>query len=169
MNYEWLMEQACNEATLSPDPSTQNGAVIVTRPDRIMIFDHNRFPTGVSESKERWGRPLKYKYVEHAERNAIYRAVKIGAVTEDATMVSPWAACSDCARAIVQSGIKTLVRIPIRNEGMTAHWQEDCEIGDVILEEGGVEIIELTDFSEITFPEIRHNGAIWDPHGELVL
>jgi deoxycytidylate deaminase len=80
-------------AEKSTDPSTQNGAVLVglpcsewthevndqgqleyvqRKPCREFIASANFFPQGVQESEERWTRPLKYKFVEHAERNVIY-------------------------------------------------------------------------------------------------
>src|SRR4051812_44655189 len=61
----------------STDPSTQNGAVLVHNMgkgrERVVVANGaNHFPAGVKESPERWERPAKYAWVEHAERNAIF-------------------------------------------------------------------------------------------------
>lgn len=48
---------------------------------------------------------MRYKYSVHAERNVIYLAAKLGIKTDKLIMVSPWATCSDCAQAIIQTGI----------------------------------------------------------------
>lgn len=132
---------ACAEyaAINSPDSSTQNAAVIygATGICRSTIAV-NRFPAGVEESTERWTRPLKYSYVEHAERNAIYAAAVQGISTAGATMVSPWAACADCARGIIQSGITRLVTM----ENLDSHgaWSESISLAMGMLHEAGVQV-----------------------------
>jgi len=54
-------------------------------------------------------RPAKYRWTEHAERNAIFSAARMGVSIVGATMYLPWFPCAECARAIVQSGIGALV------------------------------------------------------------
>src|ERR1039457_2884604 len=105
------MHEAMEAATHSPDPSTQSGAVVMLADGQVVAADYNRFPVGVTESKERWERPLKYRFIEHAERNVIFQAARKGIKTEGATLVCPWSACSDCARAVVEAGFTTLVRL----------------------------------------------------------
>jgi len=97
--------EALQVAWESPDTSTQNGAVIVDTEGRIVGNGCNTFPHGVRITDERLERPTKYLFTEHAERNAIFDA---GVPTPTDTMYALWAACSDCARAIIQSGIRTL-------------------------------------------------------------
>jgi len=164
--FQEVMVRALEAATESPDPSTQNGAVLVYQSpvsdDLTYVADCNRFPDGVEYSDERWERPIKYKYVEHAERNAIFRAAKIGIPTLGTTLVCPWAACSDCARAIVQAGVTTLVRLPFNNEATGAHWHDDCLVGDEIFREGGVEIVELNPAELKNVPTLRRDGKPWN-------
>ena len=63
----------------------------------------------VRKTEERCDRPLKYQYLEHAERTAIYRACKSGLKIEgNAIMYSPYNPCVDCARAIISVGIEKL-------------------------------------------------------------
>jgi dCMP deaminase len=163
MNYRNAMEESLKIATQSPDPSTQNGAVLVDSLGYVFAGDCNRFPDGVQYNPDRWLRPGKYQFIEHAERNAIFAAARKGESTEGSTMVCAWAACSDCARAIVQAGIAKLVRFPaeIMNAGSDPRWHQECEVGDVILIEGGVEIVEQT-FPDIAI-EVRRNGQLWHP------
>ena len=105
----YLIETYTLANRLSTDKSTQNGAFIVDRNGQIIASGANHFPKGVENLPERWIRPVKYKYVEHAERNAVYDAARNGVKTDGCTMYAAWAACSDCARAIIQSGIKRVV------------------------------------------------------------
>lgn len=133
------MTLAINHARLSVDPSVQNGAVICTV-DGQWAGGFNGQRLHPHQAPERWERPDKYLWVEHAERAAIYQAAKDGLVLRGATMWCPWAACADCARAISYTGIKRLIRFPM---GSTEGWDQSVEVGDMILSEAGVEIVEL--------------------------
>jgi dCMP deaminase len=155
------MKIAMEAATLSPDPSTQNGAAVLLADGRVVGADCNRFPVGVTESAERWERPLKYSFIEHAERNAIFNAARQGIKTEGATLVCQWAACSDCARAIVAAGFARLVRVRSDKEAHS-QWAEEVALGDEIMIEGGVEIVELPAVG-LKIPRLRRNGEIWIP------
>ena len=77
--YRFAMEQALSAATQSDDPSTQVGAILVS-PDGTDIIAHgcNNMPEKVRVTPERMQRPLKYDVREHAERDAIFRAAKLG-------------------------------------------------------------------------------------------
>lgn len=150
-------------STKSPDPSTQNGAIIVDESDRIIGEGYNVFPEGVVESDERWERPLKYKYIEHAERSAIYDAAKRGNSTDGLTMYCPWSACSDCARAIIRSGIKTLVghsgiRAKVRSNDK---WLQEIAIADQMFQESGVEVILVDAF--LNAEQVRFESNLWTP------
>lgn len=149
----------------SRDPSTQNGAILLDDNDHIVAEAANNFPFMVKESDERWERPAKYYYVEHAERNVIFEAARRGFATQGTIMVCPWAACADCARAIVQAGIQTLVRHRKANDPSTTHerWDATIVAGDEILREGGVEIVEVDPVPGI---KLRRNGELRDS-GEL--
>lgn len=105
----YLKEAYVYASENSTDKSTQNGAILVNDDGEILAKAANRFPDGVLETEHRWIRPRKYAFVEHAERNVIFNAAKQGIKTEGLTMYCPWAACTDCMRAIIQSGIKKLV------------------------------------------------------------
>jgi dCMP deaminase len=106
----------------SKDPSTKCGALIVGPDHEIRSTGFNGFPRGVDETIEsRWVRPEKYEWVEHAERNAIYNAARVGISTFGCTMYVNYAVecCDDCTRAIIQSGIIEVVGpdIPFPGKG----------------------------------------------------
>lgn len=164
MSPDWinLLALAYSIALKSPDPSTQNAALIVDKDGEILIAEYNKFPDGVLYSKERWERPLKYKIIEHAERNACYFAAKHGISTNGLTMVCPWATCSDCARAIIQSGIKRLVTHKQAFDRSPDFWREEIDTALVMLKEAGVEVI-FYDGEIGTDLSVLHSGIMWSP------
>lgn len=124
----------------SKDKSTQTSAVIIDpESNSILSIGYNGFPRGVNDQvDERYERPLKYKYTEHAERNAIYNAARNGIKLKGSVMYLQWYPCCDCARAIIQSGISTLICGKPNFED--ERWGEDFKITEVLLKEGGVRV-----------------------------
>ncbi len=154
----------------STDPSTQNGAILWNPFSKmIMIEAANHFPDGVMESDARWERPLKYSYVEHAERNAIFKAARYGIQTTGFIMYVPWFACADCARAIIQSGIEEVVGHKDVNDKMLAEhpaWEDTVNIAYGMLTEAGIKFrhIEGKLFEDPdSFISVRFNGRLWTP------
>lgn len=137
-----LMYRALIEAMASPDPSTQNGALLVSFTGDILVQACNEFPTGVRYTPDRWKRPLKYEFVAHAEENCVLFCARYGIRAAGGVLICPWAACASCARSIVNSGIEYLVRLPHTEEPNS--WMSTIQIGDMILQEGGVTIRELS-------------------------
>jgi dCMP deaminase len=98
-------------STWSKDPSMKIGAVIVDDDRRILATGYNGFPKGIEDSPERYAdKPTKYDHVIHAEMNAIYNATYNGTSLKDST-IYVWGlpVCNDCARGIIQVGIKRVV------------------------------------------------------------
>lgn len=137
----------------SQDPSTQNGSVIVNG-GSIIAVGWNHFPDGV---KGTWERPGKYLYVEHAERDAIYAAARLGRACGGATMYCPWFACADCARGIILAGIKNVVGLKRSLDLTPPHWIENVEAANRMLVDGGVKIRWIDDRVGVT---IRFNGSL---------
>lgn len=163
---EQYLLMAYNAATKSPDPSTQNGAVIPYWDYMQRECYHaacNTFPEKVQNKPERLERPLKYSYIEHAERNAIFLASKHGTFPflANPVMFVPWFACADCARAIIQVGIKKVVGHKQMFDKTPDHWKESIGAALQMLEEAGVET-KLVD-AKLNGPEIRFNGELWRP------
>jgi dCMP deaminase len=96
--------------TKSKDPHTQVGCVITGQDHGIRSTGYNSFPRGLDDNvEERKQRPEKYLWIEHAERNAIYNAAKSGIPLDGCAIYMHGLPCTDCARAIIQSGIKKIV------------------------------------------------------------
>lgn len=155
-------------AEQSTDPSTQNGAVLVnfnhtpSSPNGLILWSAaNHFPYKVAETPERWQRPLKYSYVEHAERNVIYGAARNGIRTEGLTLYVPWYACADCARAIIQAGIGEVVGHKAIFDRTMDRWKDSIAVALGMLDEAGVPH-RLVD-CEIGTVEVRLDGALWRP------
>jgi dCMP deaminase len=107
-----FIELARHIGKWSKDSSRQVGCVIVGPANEIRATGFNGFPRGTNDEKaERHDRPAKYLWTEHAERNAIYNAVRSGTSLEGCRIYIPWFPCMDCARAIVQVGITELIAI----------------------------------------------------------
>lgn len=113
-NEKWdqrFMDVAKLIGTWSKDRSRGIGCVIVSSERDILATGYNGLPRGVDDTvEERFERPGKYIWTEHAERNAIYAAAKYGTALQDlCTIYTPLFPCMDCARAIIQSGIVRMV------------------------------------------------------------
>lgn len=107
-----FMELARHIGQWSKDRSRQVGCVIVGPNNEVRATGFNGFPRGADdEISLRHDRPAKYLWTEHAERNAIYNAARIGISLDGCRMYVPWFPCMDCARAIVQVGIQELVAL----------------------------------------------------------
>ena len=107
---EYFMGVAMLSAQRSKDPSTRVGCCIVSD-KRIVAVGYNGMPRGCDDSEFPWGRdgaPLesKYLYVVHAELNAILNAT---ADLRGATLSTSLFPCNECAKAIIQAGIQTIV------------------------------------------------------------
>lgn len=159
MNIPDLLIKSYEAALESKDLSTQNGAILITPSGEIVASDCNNLPKGVAELPERYQRPDKYKYTEHAERNVIYKAGRLGKATDGLIMVCPWAACSDCGRAIIQAGIKKLITHKQAHDRSPPFWGEEIKIAFTMLKEAGVEIVMYD--GPVNGPEISHCGERW--------
>lgn len=125
----------------SHDPVTQVGAVMVHPTEGVVTYATNTFTHGIRPSKEMLERPAKYAYIEHAERNALYRCALKGYCTSGLYMYCPWWCCADCARGIVQCGIVKFVGHHLMYELATDRWKESINKGHEIMNAAGVEVV----------------------------
>jgi dCMP deaminase len=158
-----IMARAYGHAVYSNDRSTKNAALLVKRLDPLpLAMGVNHFVPGFPDTDETLHeRPLKYRVTEHAERAAIYDAAANGVATYGLTMVCPWACCSDCARAIVLSGIRTVVGHKQAADMTPPRWKEEVDMGLDILARGGVKFICLD--AKIGHVKNLFNGEVWLP------
>lgn len=113
MNWHKYFLDICDVvAKKSKDKHTKFGAVIIGPGMEIRSTGYNGFCRKANDDTtsvpERFERPEKYLWFEHAERNAIYNAARSGVSTLDCSLYVQSMPCMDCARAIVQSGIKEI-------------------------------------------------------------
>jgi dCMP deaminase len=123
----------------SKDRSTKVGAVIVDEDKRVVSLGYNGMPVGFNDNIDsRHERPQKYAYFEHAERNSIYTAARNGSHVKGCTMYLKWFPCVDCARAIIQSGIKRVVCT--KPDFEDKRWGDSFKLSYELLSECGVEL-----------------------------
>jgi len=124
----------------SKDPSTKVGAVIVGNKREVLSQGFNGFPRGIEDSIERYNdREIKYKFVVHAEMNAIYNATYSGTSLNGSTLyVYGLPICSECAKGIIQVGIKKVVVLKSREIG---DWKESVAISKEMFKESNIELI----------------------------
>ena len=108
---EYFISLAHLSAFRSKDPNTQVGAVIVDEKNRIVSIGYNGMPRGCKDNRFPWEREggfldTKYAFVVHAELNAILNS---GRPVENCTIYVSLFPCNECAKAIIQSGIKSVV------------------------------------------------------------
>ena len=107
----YFMALALLTAQRSKDPSTQVGACVVNKYNRVVGIGYNGFPNYCSDDKLPWGRDgdwidTKYPYVVHAETNAIANAT---GDLEGCRLYCTLAPCNDCAKVLMQNGIKEVI------------------------------------------------------------
>lgn len=130
-------------AQMSKDPNTKLGAVIIGPDEELRSSGYNSFPRGLNDDMAvRMEKPEKYFWYEHAEQNAIFNAVRIGVSLKGCVMYCQGIPCADCARAVVQSGIKKVVVHKQWNDGNNAKWQESCARSKQMFKECGVQLVE---------------------------
>ncbi|BAF61419.1 deoxycytidylate deaminase [Candidatus Vesicomyidisocius calyptogenae] len=127
-------------STWSKDPSTQVGAVTVGRKKEVLSQGFNGFPRGIHDTDERYhDREIKYKFVVHAEMNAIYNATYSGTSLDRATLyVYGLPICSECAKGIIQVGIK---RVVIENSKELDNWNQSVRLSQEMFNETGIKLI----------------------------
>ena len=117
---EYFMGVAKLASLRSKDPNSQVGACIVDQDNKILSMGYNGFPRGCSDDEFPWAREgdtleTKYAYVTHSELNAIlnYR----GGSLEGCKIYVTLFPCNECAKAIIQSGIKEIVYLCDKYDG----------------------------------------------------
>ena len=123
---EYFMAIAKLSAMRSKDPNTQVGACIVSEDNRILSIGYNGAPNGFDDNKFPWGREgnlveTKYAYVCHAEMNAILNFRGSRKDLEKAKLYVDLFPCNECAKLIIQSGIKEVTYLSDKYDGTEAN------------------------------------------------
>jgi len=115
------MELAEHVAQWSKDPSTKVGCVIVDKQNRVVSLGFNGFPRGIKDSTLRYmDKETKYLFVAHAERNALDNAPLS---VEGCTLYSPLLPCNECAKSIIQKGIKKVISYYPTEDRPNLNWE----------------------------------------------
>jgi len=144
--YIWdlrYLKLAEHMSTWSKD-STGIGSVAIGDQGQVLAQGYNGFPRGVEDSQERYDvKEDKYKFVVHSEMNVIYNASYNGVSLRDSTLyVWGLPVCSECAKGIIQTGIKRVVmssRDRISTLPLSDKWRESFDLTKTLFEEAGVE------------------------------
>ena len=137
---EYFMGIAALSALRSKDPNSQVGACIVSEDNKILSMGYNGFPIGCSDELFPWAREgdtlnTKYAYVVHSELNAIlnYRGGSLQGTKIYVTLFP----CNECAKAIIQAGIKTVIYDSDKYDGTPANI-----VSKKLLETAGVKVVK---------------------------
>jgi dCMP deaminase len=141
-------------ATRSKDPNTQVGCIIAGPAHEIRSTGYNSLPRGIRDDlAERLERPSKYLWMEHAERNAIYNAARCGTTLEGCTIYIELMPCMDCARAIVQAGIREVVVSRERmSQYSSEYYNEHFRMVEVLFEEAAIKVRQVPEHDSRTIP-----------------
>ena len=151
---EYFMGLAHLSALRSKDPNTQVGAAIVDENHRVVSVGYNGFPKGCSDDEFPWSREggvlnTKYAFVVHAELNAILNSPRS---VNGCTIYVSLFPCNECAKAIIQSGIKKIVY-----ESDKYATTETTIASKKMLEAAGVELIRLENTIKLTVEKTKNN------------
>ena len=150
---EYFMGLAHLSGLRSKDPNTQVGAVIVDENNRVVSIGYNGFPSGVSDDEFPWGREggvldTKYAFVVHAELNAILNSQRS---VRGCTIYVSLFPCNECAKAIIQSGIRRIVYESDKYDGV------DTNIASKrMLRAAGVELVRISNTVKLTVEKAKN-------------
>lgn len=153
-----FMEQAKFVSEWSKDKNTKTGAVVVDEENTELVMGYNGFARGANDDDypSRYERPDKYFWTEHAERNAIYKAARLGISLKNTKMYCTYFPCADCTRAIIQAGIKQLYT---EKPDFNHHkWGESWVEAMTMLKECNVEVI----WTNVEDEEVVDDGKCCD-------
>lgn len=144
--YKRYLKLASEIATWSKDPNTQVGAVVVGSKGQILSQGYNGFPRGISDTTKRLNdRDIKLSLVVHAEMNAIFNATSNGVSLEGSTIfIHGLPACSECAKGIIQVGIRKVV---VSKQCIEArpHWNDSWNKSKAMFAEAGVAVFVISE------------------------
>lgn len=146
---EYLREACRYAVERSEDPRTQVGAVLVSVTGKP-IYAANRFPPGIARHTHRTETDAKATFIEHAERAALYKAAASGVPTAGSRLYAPWAACTECARAIIACGVKEVVGLIVLRNATPERWRASIWTADQMLVEAGVSVRWLNEKVGVT-------------------
>lgn len=150
---EYFMGLAHLSALRSKDPNTQVGAAIIDENHRVVSVGYNGFPKGCSDDEFPWSRSggvlnSKYAFVVHAELNAILNSPRS---VSGCTIYVSLFPCNECAKAIIQSGIKRIVY-----ESDKYADTETTIASKKMLQAAGIELVQLENTIKLSVEKVKN-------------
>ena len=154
---EYFMGLAHLSALRSKDPNTQVGAAIIDENHRVVSVGYNGFPKGCSDDEFPWSRSggvlnSKYAFVVHAELNAILNSPRS---VSGCTIYVSLFPCNECAKAIIQSGIKRIVY-----ESDKYADTETTIASKKMLQAAGIELVQLENTIKVSVEKIKNTEMV---------
>lgn len=134
MDWQNYLYGFAKHAALKSKDSTKVGAVLVGKDNTVLLTAYNGNPIKVHDTEKRRGRPEKYLYVSHAEQNLIAFAARKGISTEGCDIYCTHYPCSNCAKSIIQAGIKKVYF----GDGLTSMPKEEFTAASEMFHEAGI-------------------------------
>lgn len=155
MSERWdrhFLRMALECASMSKDPNTRVGAVLVGPDKELISSGFNGFPRGIIDTSERLAdREMKNRLMVHAEMNAILNAARIGtptnactlyiACTDDSGLIWAGPPCTRCTVEIIQAGVSEIVAF--RPKPIASKWHADLAFARGLIQEKGISYREL--------------------------
>ena len=154
---EYFMGLAHLSALRSKDPNTQVGAAIIDENHRVVSVGYNGFPKGCSDDEFPWSRSggvlnSKYAFVVHAELNAILNSPRS---VSGCTIYVSLFPCNECAKAIIQSGIKRIVY-----ESNKYADTETTIASKKMLQAAGIELVQLENTIKLSVEKVKNTEMV---------
>lgn len=154
---EYFMGLAHLSALRSKDPNTQVGAAIIDENHRVVSVGYNGFPKGCSDDEFPWSRSggvlnSKYAFVVHAELNAILNSARS---VSGCTIYVSLFPCNECAKAIIQSGIKRIVY-----ESDKYADTETTIASKKMLQAAGIELVQLENTIKLSVEKVKNTEMV---------
>lgn len=156
--HKYYIDMAKHVATKSEDRSTKVGVVIVGEDHEVLSIGYNGFPRGVVDREKYHERPNKYFVTEHAERNAVYNAARVGVSLKGSTCYFNWepTPCADCCRALIQAGVRRFVGPNIAFPGVSrSKWDDHFVYSKEMIEDTEIEVIIIDEESDYISPDME--------------
>lgn len=142
--HELFMRHVYLIALKSKDPRTKIGAVLVKN-NSIFSEGYNGFPRKVKDELSRYeNRELKQIFVCHAETNSILNAARLGVSTEGATLYTQGIPCHNCAKSIINAGIKDIYIHSQWPDMESSAWKESVGYASVMFQEADIPIYAVS-------------------------
>ena len=154
------MEIACISSKESRDPSTQVGACILSKDNRVISTGFNHNPNNWDVSEFPWRNDIstigeentKYPYIIHAELDAISKCNNPNEI-KDGTIYVTLFPCVQCAKAISSFGIKKVVYAEYRES-------KEATCSKRLLEKSGIEVVNFNDILKDNIKEEKHKQLV---------